>query len=96
MQACGNIFNRYFCDSPHYDYDDGAFSAYVSAFEHVFAEVNTGRLCDFIPALTFTAAVPIMRARASAAKVREFVKEGIVAPRMQQCACGAETEQVRI
>jgi hypothetical protein len=95
IKACGNVFNRYFCDSPHYDYDDSTFSTYVSDFELIFWEVNNGRFCDFSPWATFTATSSISKARKHAESVRHFVKNCVVAPRLQQSPCGTEKEEAR-
>ena len=94
FQAAGNVFNRYFCDSPRYDYDDQTFCNYVSDWEHVFWEVNTGRLCDFIPSTMFLSSVPIEKAKRHAQSIRKFVLNRVVAKRLQHCACGDEQEQV--
>ena len=94
LQAAGNVFNRYFCDSPRYDYGDETFSTYVSDWEHVFWEVNTGRLCDFVPWTMFLSSGPIAKAKKHAQSIRNFVLNSIVAKRAQHCACGDEQEQV--
>ena len=93
LQAAGNVFNRYFCDSPRYDYDDATFCTYVSDWECVFWEVNTGRLCDFIPSTMFLSSGPIAKAKRHAQSIRKFVLNSIVAKRLQHCACGDEQEQ---
>ena len=80
-QACGNIFNRYFCECPRYEYDDAEFTEYVNNFDHVFWEVNQSRVCDVLPNLYFTAWWPVHRARQAAKQVRKFVDGRILEQR---------------
>lgn len=65
LKACANIFNRYFCAGRRFEYSDPAFCTYVDHFDRIFWEVNTGRLPDFIPALTPLAFVPIFQSKVS-------------------------------
>ena len=87
LRVTATVFNRYFCDSPRYDYYNSAFSDYIDDFEKVFFEVNIGRLCDFAPWALFSAALPIWRARRQAKRIQTFVQDHIVVPREQQCLC---------
>jgi len=71
MKACANIFNVYFCGGQRRHYDDTSFAHYVDHFDRIFWEVNTGRLADFIPWMTFFTMPHIMAAKRSAGVVRK-------------------------
>ncbi len=80
MKACANIFNRYFCSSPRFDYADDKFSGYCDSFDEVFWEVNNGRAVDFLPWLMplFRHSPAMRRMKEASVKVRHFVEEEII------------------
>ena len=79
-QASANIFNVYFCASDRDDYDDADFNSYVENFDKIFWEVNTGRLSDFIPKITFLAALPIFQSKVCTQKNYSFSMPHLVTP----------------
>ena len=83
VQACGNIFNEYFCSTPRKDYDDPKFNEYVNAFDDIFYEVNNGRAMDFLPWLKPFMSKELNNLKDSAEQVRSFVEEDIIKPKRE-------------